>query len=116
MVTKPSKMKKHIVLVFTLFLFSKQEIKAQSLSINTDGSRADSSAILDVKSTAKGILIPRVTIAQKNAIALPAVGLLVYQTDGDSGFYYYNGTTWLLLLAVSANSNNNTLLYTTRGF
>ncbi len=89
---------------------------SQSLSVNTDGTAADSSAILDVKSATKGVLIPRVTIAQKNAIVLPAVGLLVYQTDSDTGFYYYNGTVWLLLLGVSVNSNNNTLLYTSRGF
>ena len=89
---------------------------AQSVSINTDGTQADSSAILDVKSTAKGILIPRVTKAQRDLIPAPAVGLLIYQTDNDNGFYYYNGTAWLLLLAVSVSSNNNTLTYTTRGF
>lgn len=103
------------IIVFTL-LISFNNCYSQSLSVNTDGSSADSSAILDVKSSTKGVLIPRVTIAQKNAIVLPAVGLLVYQTDSDSGFYYYNGTAWLLLLGVSVNSNSNTLIYTTRGF
>jgi len=54
-----------------------------------------SSAALDVTSTSKGILIPRMTQAQKNAIVSPATGLLIYQTDVTSGFYYYNGVSWV---------------------
>jgi hypothetical protein len=78
-------------------------IWAQSLAINTDGSSANSSALLDVKSTTKGMLIPRMDSAQRAAIATPATGLLVYQTNKDSGFYYFNGTAWQQL--VSANNN-----------
>lgn len=71
---------------------------AQSFSVNTDGSTADNSAILDVKSTSKGMLIPRMTKTQKNAVVSPATGLLVFQQSPDSiGFYYYNGTSWLWL-------------------
>ncbi len=55
----------------------------------------DSSAMLDVTSTNSGMLIPRMTAAQKTAIATPATGLLIYQTDGTAGFYYYNGTAWV---------------------
>ena len=66
---------------------------AQSVSINTDGSTAAPSAILDVKSTTKGMLIPRMTTAQRTAIASPANGLMVYDTDLLK-FYYYNGTSW----------------------
>lgn len=76
---------------------------AQSLAVNNDGSTADASAILDVKSTAKGLLVPRVTATQRAAIATPATGLVVYQTDGTTGFYYNAGTSgapsWKLLLA-----------------
>ena len=50
--------------------------------------------MLDIKSTSKGVLVPRMTAAQKNAIVLPATGLLVYQTDGTTGFYYYTGSFW----------------------
>lgn len=71
------------------------------VAINTDGSPPDASAMLDVKSTDRGLLIPRVTTAQRNNIALPATGLLVYQTDAPEGFYYNKGTTtqpqWILL-------------------
>src|ERR1700754_3432538 len=54
---------------------------AQSVAINADSSLPDPSAILDLKSTGKGFLIPRMTLAQRNAIAVPAIGLLIYQTD-----------------------------------
>ncbi|MBU9936106.1 MAG: hypothetical protein KTQ13_05600, partial [Ferruginibacter sp.] len=75
---------------------------AQSLAINTDGSPAHASALLDVKSTTKGILIPRMTKAQKNAIATPAAGLLICQVAPDStGFYYYDGGTWIWLSSSS---------------
>ncbi len=77
----------------------------QSLAINTDGSTAQASALLDVKSTDKGILIPRMSKLQKNAIATPATGLLIFQNAPDSiGFYYYNGTGWLWLSSVVADT------------
>lgn len=52
------------------------------------------SSLLEIKSTTKGLLIPRMTIKQRNAITSPATGLLIYQTDGAAGFYYYSGTLW----------------------
>ncbi len=53
------------------------------------------SAQLDVNSTSKGLLTPRMTQAQRTAISAPATGLLVYQTDGGQpGFWYYNGSAW----------------------
>lgn len=66
---------------------------AQSLAINSDGSTANSTAILDVKSTNKGVLIPRMTTAQRTAIATPATGLQVYDSDLNL-LFYYNGSTW----------------------
>jgi hypothetical protein len=64
------------------------------------------SSLLEVKSTSKGILIPRMTLTQKNAIASPATGLLIYQTNSSPGFYYYNGSVWV---AISSNSANTSL-------
>ncbi|MFK5856750.1 MAG: hypothetical protein QM503_11510 [Bacteroidota bacterium] len=66
---------------------------AQGVAINESGTSPDASAILDVTSTAKGLLIPRMTAAQIAAISSPATGLLVYQTDGTQGFYYNSGTS-----------------------
>ena len=74
---------------------------AQSLAINTDGSAAHASAMLDVKSTNKGLLIPRVSTAQRTAIATPASGLQVYDTDLNL-LYLYNGSGWVSL-ATSTN-------------
>lgn len=56
-------------------------------------STPDSSAILDLTSTTKGLLTPRMTTTQRNAIASPAVGLIVYDTTLLS-LYQYNGTAW----------------------
>lgn len=53
-----------------------------------------SSAQFEISSTTGGLLIPRVTQAQRTAIATPANGLLVYQTDATTGFWYFNGTIW----------------------
>jgi len=54
----------------------------------------DASAALDITSTSKGLLIPRMTNTQRDAISSPVIGLMIYQTDGTVGFYYYNGSTW----------------------
>lgn len=54
----------------------------------------DNSAALEIISTDSGILIPRMTQVQRDAIATPATGLLIYQTDNTPSFYYYNGTIW----------------------
>lgn len=51
-----------------------------------------SSAELDITSTNKGVLVPRMTTTQKNAIASPAIGLLVFDTD-ENTFFYFN-TVW----------------------
>lgn len=64
----------------------------QSIGIGT--SVPNASAQLDIASTNKGLLIPRMTFVQRNAIAAPAAGLLIYQTDFSTGFYFYNGTVW----------------------
>jgi len=77
-----------------LILFALQIIEAQNVGINATGNNPDNSAMLDVQSTDKGMLIPRMTEAQRDAIALPATGLMIFQTDATAGFYYYNGTAW----------------------
>ena len=112
-------MKKQYLKFFTAIIacFFTYQSFAQSVSINTTAAVADTSAMLDVSSTTKGLLIPRMTAAQKNAIFTPATGLLVYQTDGSAGFYYYNGTAWYLLVTTAASTDiQNTLIYTTKGF
>ena len=68
---------------------------AQGVGIGT--ATPDGSAQLDISATNKGILVPRLTAAQRNAIGNPTRGLLVFQTDGTPGFYYYGGGAWINL-------------------
>lgn len=75
---------------------------AQSVAINTDGSTADATAILDVKSTIKGMLFPRMTTAQRTGITTPATGLLVFDTDTNA-FWYYTGSAWTKLEVAGNN-------------
>ncbi len=88
------KLKITYAFLFTVFLLGISNRGLAQIGINTDGSAPDASAMLDVVSTDKGVLIPRLTQIQRNAIASPATGLLVFQSDNTPGFYYYNGTTW----------------------
>jgi hypothetical protein len=64
----------------------------------------DKSAILDISSSKKGLLMPRMTVAERNAISAPAKGLLIFQTDGNSGFYFHNGTNWSPISSDEAKS------------
>lgn len=87
------------ITLLTLILslgFSVAFTQNQGVAINTDGSQADASALLDVKSTSGGVLVPRMDMIARDAIAggNPATGLLIYQTDNTPGFYYYDGSAW----------------------
>ncbi|MCU0371040.1 MAG: hypothetical protein MUC31_06470, partial [Bacteroidales bacterium] len=62
------------------------------VSITSDGTLPDNSAMLDVKSTEKGVLIPRMTMEQRELIDDPATGLVIFQTDNIPGLYYNSGT------------------------
>ena len=86
-----AKMTKTIGATFMMLLIC-GSMFAQSVGINNDGSSPAGSAMLDVSSTNKGLLAPRMTAVQKAAIASPATGLLIYQTDGTAGYYYNSGT------------------------
>jgi hypothetical protein len=65
-------------------------ILSQGVAINTDGSTADNTALLDVKSNSKGILIPRLTTNERNSIASPAIGLTVFDSETFS-YWMYRG-------------------------
>lgn len=69
-----------------------------------DGSSPDTSSILDIQSTNKGLLIPRMSLEQRDSIVLPAKGLLIYQVDREPGFYYFNGNSWT---TISGQNNGN---------
>lgn len=88
-------MKKSIYSIFVglSFFVTTYEMTAQ-VGINIDGSEPHNSAILDVKSTEKGLLIPRMTTAQRTALGSTATpGLIVFDTDL-SKFFYYDAYGW----------------------
>ena len=82
---------------------------AQNVAINDDGSAPNSSAMLDVSSTTKGMLVPRMTATERGNISSPATGLVVYQTDGTEGFYYKTSGGWVLLINDGSNLNASNL-------
>lgn len=90
-----------IVILMTFLSF--HLLNAQSVGINSTGAAPNASAMLDVSSTNSGVLVPRMTQAQRNLIASPATGLLIYQTDNTPGFYYYNGSSWVAVAGASSS-------------
>ena len=83
---------KSIIIILHCFVLS-LSLAAQNVGIGTMTPAA--SAQLDVTSTSKGMLAPRMTQQQRGLIASPTAGLLIYQTDVAPGCYYYDGTAWV---------------------
>lgn len=69
-------------------------LHAQNVGVNEDGSSPHPTSILEVKSSSKGMLIPRLTDVQRIAISNPAKGLMLYNLDTDC-LNFYNGTQWV---------------------
>jgi hypothetical protein len=96
-----------ILMIAALMINVSNTANAQ-VAINADGSAPDASAILDVKSSTQGVLIPRLTAAQRTTLSSTAVaGMLVYQDDVNDdadGFYFFTGTEWQCLNASDKNT------------
>ena len=93
--------------IFTLLaavLFTATTFAQIGINIETP----DASAVLDITSTTGGLLVPRMTETQRDAITSAAKGLMIYQTDGTVGFYYYNGSSWTEVGATSKTYSVNT--------
>ena len=90
---------KKLFIFMILFLLSRSLLFSQ-VSVTTDGSAPDSSAMLDVQSVNKGILIPRMTTDQRNAIVRPAEGLLIFNLTTGCIDYYLGGS-WKSFCGVS---------------
>jgi len=90
-------------ILLPFLLFALQVCLAQN-NVGIGTAIPDASALLDLASNNKGALMPRMTAAQRMAIANPAKGLLVYQVTAPEGFYYNNGTpaasNWIALGAM----------------
>jgi hypothetical protein len=82
-------MKKLLIIILCLGTLN---ISAQNIGIGT--TQPDNSAALHISDTSRGILIPRMTLFQRNKIQNPSEGLMIYQIDGIKGFWYFNGSEW----------------------
>ena len=71
------------------------ELKSQNIGIGTN--TPATSAALEVKDSSRGILIPRMTLLQRNNIQNPAEGLMVFQTDSTRGFWFFSTGSWQYL-------------------
>ena len=88
-------MKKITTLFITLCIFMNMINSHAQVGINTDESSPDESAMLDVKSTDKGILVPRMELADIEDITSPANGLLVFNISDDKFYVYIEaGNVW----------------------
>lgn len=96
-----------IIAVLAIIFTHCYKLSAQGLAISSTNIRADTSAILDVSSTNQGVLVPRMTIAQRNAIVTPARGLLIFQNDSMPGFYFFDGIEWTSLRVAKGATGNN---------
>lgn len=106
---------KKLLLSYSLFLISilglPKDLFSQSVGIGTVSPNA--SAQLDVSSNNKGVLIPRLTKAQRNAITSPAKGLMIFIDDTDSvGFHFYDGGKWNW---VQSNDVTDTIFWKRKG-
>ena len=75
------------------------------VAINNDATRANPSAMLEVKSFDKGMLVPRMNSTQRTAIATPAKGLLVFDITTNT-FWFYSGSTWTEVGGTSGNAGS----------
>lgn len=91
-------------IVFCCILLHSGVAFGQNVAVtDVDGYSPHASAMLDVNSTSRGFLLPRLTTAQMNAISAPSVGLLVFNTTANA-VYMFNGTTWVSLLSFGVSS------------
>lgn len=99
-------LKRVITVSMLLSLITGFSSKAQ-VAINTNGSSPDASSMLDITSTTKGVLIPRMTTTQRGNISSPANGLIVYDVT-TATFWYRNTSAWVELLGANDDLGNHT--------
>ncbi len=86
-----------ITLLVLSFFFVTRAFSQVGIGTNSP----NASAILELSSTSKGFLPPRMSESEKNAISSPVAGLMIYQVNNSPGLYYYTGTAWTGPLTVS---------------
>ncbi len=94
-----------IIIIILFFSLNGLLAYSQSVSINEDGSAPHPSAMLDVKSLSKGMLIPRMSTQDRTDIQNPSTGLLLYDNDTES-FWYYKTAGWTELITGGGSTTN----------
>lgn len=93
-------MKKILCVCLVLLFFG---VKAQK-NVGIGTTNPEKSAILELNSSTKGFLMPRMSLFERNSIPNPAKGLLIFQNDNNSGYYFFNGDAWKPLTENEAKS------------
>ncbi len=88
-----------LIVLVTLMIFV-QTIYAQSMGISSGAITPDASSIFEMRTTTKGLLIPRMKTTERDLINSPANGLMIYNTTTKQ-FNFYNGSSWNILLSYS---------------
>jgi polyhydroxybutyrate depolymerase len=95
---------------YLFFLYVNIQIGAAQIGINNNNAAPNTSAMLDINSTNKGLLIPRISltsITDQTTIPTPALSLMVFNTNASMpegvGYYGWNGSMWVLIKAMSAS-------------
>lgn len=78
-------------------IIGNSQIFDNGVSVGINNAAPNASALLDLASTDKGILIPRMTTVQRNAIATPATSLIIFNTSNNA-YEYYDGFAWKRLV------------------
>lgn len=110
------KMKTGKLILFFIFISSCTRILSQTVVVTDDPAytTGNASSMLDIKSTSKGLLIPRVTLTSSlssaSPVSSPATGLLVYNEGANQpvGFYYWNGSAWTTAAGPSTADGSET--------
>jgi hypothetical protein len=97
-------MKKALLLPFCITVLLSTAVNAQNTfpangAVGIGTTTPNSTSLLEIKSTTKGFLMSRMTKNQRDAIAAPATGLMIYQTNSTPGFYYYSGSAWKAVIS-----------------
>ncbi len=89
-------MKKILLLAAVAFFSATAAFAQNNVGINNANPVSSAALMVDTAASGpQGILVPRMTQVRRNAIASPATGLMIFQTDNTPGFYYYSGTAWV---------------------
>lgn len=99
--------KQHLIQLSIGLLFSINSFG--QMGVNASGATPHASSILDISSTTKGLLIPRMTTTQRSDLLMSAPGLTVYDTDYKD-FFYFASPSWYKIFSNHSHSNTNVVI------